>query len=67
VREPDLIFIGQLELAISAELECHRRGKTDGQAPSGPKGVPGVRQADESCVRRSFGAAAAVRVHQLQR
>jgi len=64
---PTKIFIRQLEPPTSVELEYHRRGKTDGHAPSGPEGVPGVRQADESRVWGSFRTAAAVRVHQLRR
>ena len=40
MRKRDQQFIGQLELPMSAELECHRRGETDGHAPSGPEGVP---------------------------
>ena len=41
MREPDLIFIGQLELAISAELECHRRGKQMAMLHPVRKACPG--------------------------
>jgi hypothetical protein len=66
VREPDLIFIGQLELAISAELECHAGGKQMAMLHPVRKACPACGK-PMSYVRRSFGTAAAVCVHQLQR
>jgi hypothetical protein len=46
---------------MSEDVDWPARGKSDASVLSGPEGVPGLRQADEGCVRRSSGRAAAVR------